>query len=313
MGRKIFLSYSHQDTEEATKLRAKLDECGYDVWIDQRIRGGEDWEGAIKDALRKVTDLVVLLSPEAADSEWVGQEVWAARHTNKKTHPLLVKDFKGRPYPLWAQDIQHYDFLGQPFEQAFDELCISLTPPHPVQELLDTRLEIYEKTQIFLSEEDLLHIRAASSDLDISSDANNLILKSEKYHLNKWNRFLMGTFLGGGIAVLGTLLQDKDFDDFAIIYLLVTFLIGGAGGFLYMLGREALLRKVHNIGMRLLTSGGTFALALGISATIYGMIIAPGDSADWVWFGILGAGVGFFVGISLEIFLIWLQNRNGKI
>ncbi len=312
MGRKIFLSYSHQNTEEATKLRAKLEECGYSVWIDQKIRGGDDWEDAIKDALRKVTDLVVLLSPQAADSEWVGQEVWAARHTNKKTHPVLIKAFDGRPYPLWAQDIQHYDFIGQPYEQAFKELCISLTPPHPVQELLDTRLEVYEKTKVFLSEEDLLQIKIASSELDISPDASEFIEKSEKYHRGKWVRFLTGTFLGGGLALFYTLLQGKDFGEVMLIYKLVAFLIGGAGGFLYMLGREALLRTAQNFGMRLLVSGGAFALALTLSAMIYGMIISPFKIESWIKFGIFGAGTGFLLGIGLEMFLMWLQKGDEK-
>ncbi len=311
MGRKIFLSYAHKNAEDAKKLRAKLEERDYDVWIDKRIRGGDDWRQEIDEALETITDLVVLLTPESADSEWVTQEVHAAKYTDKKIHPILVKEFENRAYPLWAQDIQHYDFCNQPYQKAFEELCATLKPPHPIQKLLDDRLDIYEKTGVFLSEEDLLKIEAAKDDLDLSR-ADELIKKSKKYYRNKWKYFLIGTLLGGATSVLPFALKGKSYIGLTSTFYAVLFLIGGSGGYIYMLGRETILRKVQDYWSRLLYGGLLLFIALTITLTFFSSIVYSTESQKWARYGLSGGGLGFFLGISIEAFIVWKSQKTHK-
>ena len=59
MGRKIFISYSHQDHVCAQGIARFLLRQNYDVWIDvERIVSGQKWAADINEAL-KTADTVI--------------------------------------------------------------------------------------------------------------------------------------------------------------------------------------------------------------------------------------------------------------
>jgi hypothetical protein len=112
----IFESYGWDDsTEIANRIKATLQEAGYDVWIDRERIGPDerDFWRPLEQALDKSELVVALLSPysrrldnDVARSPWISichNELIMARNMNKTVVPVTVIDCK----PPLA--IVHYD------------------------------------------------------------------------------------------------------------------------------------------------------------------------------------------------------------
>lgn len=92
MSHDIFISYSRRDTERMQAVRDGLREAGLTVWTDEGIEPGtESWKKALSDAITGCTTVVVLFSPDAAQSTWVNRELDFAELHQKKLYPLLVR------------------------------------------------------------------------------------------------------------------------------------------------------------------------------------------------------------------------------
>jgi hypothetical protein len=85
---KLFLSHSSADDSVVRELRQMLADQGQEVWIDSRqIRGGDPLWATIRQAIEDASAYAVLVSPDALQSEWVGDEL---------THALNVQADRGR-------------------------------------------------------------------------------------------------------------------------------------------------------------------------------------------------------------------------
>ena len=63
---KIFLCYAKPDTDQVASLYDRLEEQGFSPWMDQKsLKGGENWQLAIRNAIRSVDFFVVCLSKNA--------------------------------------------------------------------------------------------------------------------------------------------------------------------------------------------------------------------------------------------------------
>ena len=72
---KVFISYSSEDGPWAEAIHERLEADGFSTfWDETGIRAGEDWEQKILKNLTASQHLVVLLSKEAAASDWVRRE-----------------------------------------------------------------------------------------------------------------------------------------------------------------------------------------------------------------------------------------------
>ena len=65
----IFLSYAHQDAEQAQVLRDELDELAGPVWLDRGLTGGQVWWDEILAQLRHCSLFVIAVSPASLRSE----------------------------------------------------------------------------------------------------------------------------------------------------------------------------------------------------------------------------------------------------
>lgn len=60
----VFLSYCHENKAEVRQLRKELLDAGETVWWDEDISPGQDWEFAIREALKNSYAVVFCFSEE---------------------------------------------------------------------------------------------------------------------------------------------------------------------------------------------------------------------------------------------------------
>jgi hypothetical protein len=104
----VFISYYRGDADFATVLRTKLEKAGHKVWVDQRgISAGDDWRREIDEAIQASKTLIVIMSPEAAQSEYVTYEWAYALGRGIRVVPVLLRTTSLHPR---LQTIQNLDF-----------------------------------------------------------------------------------------------------------------------------------------------------------------------------------------------------------
>lgn len=75
----IFLSYSSADRPRAMALAHALEGLGFDVWWDREIPLGRPYSQVIPEELAKARCVLVLWSPQSAQSHWVYEEAVKGR------------------------------------------------------------------------------------------------------------------------------------------------------------------------------------------------------------------------------------------
>ena len=95
MNRDIFISYSRRDTEFVLRLASDLHDKVAGVWFDQStIQVGQKWRDEIMDGVRECKVFVLVLSPDAAESQYVREEVNKALELGKTIIPILYRPVK---------------------------------------------------------------------------------------------------------------------------------------------------------------------------------------------------------------------------
>lgn len=136
--RQIFVSHAHQDAEFAQRLAADLRHAGWDIWIaPQSIRPGERWVTAINRGLGESGIFLLVLTPAAAQSQWVQMETDAAielaHHGEIRFIPLQVQPT--RQPPLW-RTYQWISFQGE-YQTGWEQLTRALRgEPEPAKPVL---------------------------------------------------------------------------------------------------------------------------------------------------------------------------------
>jgi hypothetical protein len=93
---KVFISYSSKDEALATKLVESLEGAGLDAWYKKReIMPGDNWAEKIASGLSSSNAMVVLVTPDALESDAVQSSISYAlgeKAFNKRLIPVLVGD-----------------------------------------------------------------------------------------------------------------------------------------------------------------------------------------------------------------------------
>lgn len=174
----IFISYSKKDSDFALKLADDLSAAGFKTWIDRSLSVGEDWRKTIEKNLQEASDVIVVLSPNAIESRWVQHEGSLAYGWRKRIYPLLIAQIDN--FPIWAEEFQYIDFAQISYLESFNNLKEILTPPNPIQDLLDQQVIIYRQTGDLIGENLLAVIEDAQDTLTISDEAASLLDLSQR-------------------------------------------------------------------------------------------------------------------------------------
>jgi hypothetical protein len=70
----IFISYKREDLEKVRPLAEILENKGWSVWGDPKLRGGKPFSQDIERALSEARCVIVVWSNKSIDSYWVAAE-----------------------------------------------------------------------------------------------------------------------------------------------------------------------------------------------------------------------------------------------
>jgi hypothetical protein len=93
---KVFINYSHKDAALAAQLAGRLKDAGLEAWFDKwEILPGDNWAEKTSEGLKESDAMVVLLTPNALDSDAVQNNISYAlgdESFNQRLVPVMVED-----------------------------------------------------------------------------------------------------------------------------------------------------------------------------------------------------------------------------
>ncbi len=111
----VFVSYNRADVATMQLVRDALRNYGLLVWTDaELIPGTPAWEREIGRAIEDTQCLVVLMSPNSKESEWVNREINFARSHRLAIIPVLAHGEVQKAVPFSLSDYQRIDIRFDP-------------------------------------------------------------------------------------------------------------------------------------------------------------------------------------------------------
>ena len=104
----LFLSYAREDIGRVRPLATALEREGHHVWWDRYISGGQEFAGAIEEALASADVVVACWSQSSVRSAWVRDEAAAGRDNGR----LVPVTLDGCPPPLGFRQYHTIDLSG---------------------------------------------------------------------------------------------------------------------------------------------------------------------------------------------------------
>lgn len=108
-----FISHATPDRDFVeTKIISLLDAMGISHWYSsEHIRSAEQWERSIARGLESCDGLILVMSPDAAMSEWVRDELcWAMEHRAGRIIPVVCRACDPASFHIRLPRLQHVDF-----------------------------------------------------------------------------------------------------------------------------------------------------------------------------------------------------------
>ena len=87
----IFISYKREEQTTARKLASALENEGWTVWWDPKLRAGENFDDAIEKALNEAKCVIVMWSSLSVNSEYIKAEATEALE-QKKLVPVKIEN-----------------------------------------------------------------------------------------------------------------------------------------------------------------------------------------------------------------------------
>lgn len=100
-GRCIFLSYARTDATWAEQVESALSGGGLRVWMDRSLsKSSYSWTRETEEALGNSAAMVVVLSPQAKESDWVDREVIYALDRRLPVYSVMAHGNRQNAVPL---------------------------------------------------------------------------------------------------------------------------------------------------------------------------------------------------------------------
>lgn len=128
MTKDIFISYSRRDQEFVTRLASDLNAHVAFVWFDRStIQPGQKWHDEIMEGIHECKAFILVLSPDAMESQYVREEVNKALELGKTIFPILYRPAKWTgEFESIVKDIQTLDLRSGSYTDNFQKLVDGL-------------------------------------------------------------------------------------------------------------------------------------------------------------------------------------------
>ena len=89
----IFISYAHRNKRTVYSIARELEDANVNVWIDNQdmIKDGPPFGVQIQKAIKQAKAVVIMMSQQANESDWVALEATYARTFQKSIVPLHIQ------------------------------------------------------------------------------------------------------------------------------------------------------------------------------------------------------------------------------
>jgi hypothetical protein len=133
--KKVFISYSHNDSDFVEKFYGQLKKDGVTCFFDKEsIKWGDNWVGALERGLEKSDIIIPVLSPNYLESEWSKVECLCGfsddpSGKNRIIRPLMYKQCRASGF---LKNIQHIDVqTSHTFKQNYPTILKELSLKRP--------------------------------------------------------------------------------------------------------------------------------------------------------------------------------------
>ncbi|MGB7341172.1 MAG: SUMF1/EgtB/PvdO family nonheme iron enzyme [Phototrophicaceae bacterium] len=110
----VFLSYSRKDMPFMKRIQTDLQRAKLAVWTDEQLEPGTtSWQLSIEQAIRNAGCVMCIFSPDAANSQWVREELNYARMMNIQIIPLLARGDQASSIPFGFSSLQWVDIRNR--------------------------------------------------------------------------------------------------------------------------------------------------------------------------------------------------------
>ncbi|MBX3084504.1 MAG: SUMF1/EgtB/PvdO family nonheme iron enzyme [Anaerolineae bacterium] len=126
----LFVSYSRADYEFVQRLIGDLQRNNITVWVDrEKLKPGtRNWEKAIKTALGESHTVLMVASPDSAESDYVADEIEYAELEGCAVLPIWASGEQWhRCVPLGRGKMQYIDMRGELYSSKLSELLGQIT------------------------------------------------------------------------------------------------------------------------------------------------------------------------------------------
>jgi formylglycine-generating enzyme required for sulfatase activity len=130
----IFIGYASADRPFAHRLADALKACGWSVWWDDSLYGGEHFDRIIEEAISTARAAIVIWSPASTESDWARAEAAQAVEEKKlvplrigmAVPPLMFRNIHTIDLSAWTGETE-----AEPFQRLVRDLTHYLGPPTP--------------------------------------------------------------------------------------------------------------------------------------------------------------------------------------
>jgi hypothetical protein len=155
----VFLSYSYHDREFARRLVEDLESQAIEIWLlEQQTDASSLIEKKVRHGIEESRWFLVIISPSALESDWVGKELALALQVEKaRGHPFIIPVlYKGDEVPPKLNGREYIDFRTDyqvSMRKLAERLIVSMkdTELEEVSLLLDDVLLALDRGDISLS------------------------------------------------------------------------------------------------------------------------------------------------------------------
>lgn len=118
----IVLIASHKDNRLMRRVYNDLEEADFSMWSDEDMeQGSAEWQQSIRHAIKNAECLVVLLSPHAAESQWVEEAISYARLNRQMMFVVLIEGELRRSTPLGLR-VDKFADLRHDYDSEMEDL-----------------------------------------------------------------------------------------------------------------------------------------------------------------------------------------------